>query len=121
MCSDWNQNTDYAGNGTDFKRNPCAESIAGCTARGFAWKRADSIRYKPSIRSPKRKNDYGDRSWRVYRVRNLSSNLCIFPRAIVLVGHGEFSIHSILLELKELYGDSISLYPQIADIQDKQK
>ncbi|AIZ61586.1 nucleoside-diphosphate sugar epimerase/dehydratase [Bacillus safensis] len=48
--------------------------------------------------------------------------ICVFaPQAIVLVGHGEFSIHSILLELKELYGDSIRLYPQIADIQDKQK
>ncbi|WP_353854521.1 nucleoside-diphosphate sugar epimerase/dehydratase [Bacillus sp. Bos-x628] len=48
--------------------------------------------------------------------------ICVFaPKAIVLVGHGEFSIHSILLELTESYGDSIRLYPQIADIQDQQK
>ncbi|MGE6630130.1 polysaccharide biosynthesis protein [Bacillus sp. NPDC077027] len=48
--------------------------------------------------------------------------ICVFePKAIVLLGHGEYSIHSILLELRELYGESIALYPQIADIQDKQK
>ncbi|MFN2744364.1 MULTISPECIES: polysaccharide biosynthesis protein [unclassified Bacillus (in: firmicutes)] len=43
------------------------------------------------------------------------------PKSIVLVGHGENSIHSILLELKEKFGRNVSYHPEIADIQDREK
>lgn len=43
------------------------------------------------------------------------------PKSIILVGHGENSIHSILLELQEKFGSSVSYYPEIADIQDREK
>ncbi|ARA87303.1 polysaccharide biosynthesis protein [Bacillus paralicheniformis] len=43
------------------------------------------------------------------------------PKSIVLVGHGENSIHSILLELQEKFGKHVAYYPEIADIQDREK
>ncbi|NPC94244.1 polysaccharide biosynthesis protein [Bacillus sp. WMMC1349] len=43
------------------------------------------------------------------------------PKSIILVGHGENSIHSILLELKDKFGKNINYYPEIADIQDRKK
>ncbi|MBS4162685.1 polysaccharide biosynthesis protein, partial [Klebsiella pneumoniae] len=43
------------------------------------------------------------------------------PKSIILVGHGENSIHSILLELTEKFGTNVSYYPEIADIQDREK
>lgn len=43
------------------------------------------------------------------------------PKSIILVGHGENSIHSILLEPQEKFGSSVSYYPEIADIQDREK
>ncbi|MET1138566.1 polysaccharide biosynthesis protein, partial [Bacillus subtilis] len=43
------------------------------------------------------------------------------PKSIILVGHGENSIHSILLELKEKFGKHVAYYPEIADIQDREK
>ncbi|MDA1476487.1 polysaccharide biosynthesis protein [Bacillus changyiensis] len=43
------------------------------------------------------------------------------PKSIILVGHGENSIHSILLELQDKFGKNINYYPEIADIQDRKK
>ncbi|MCM3586969.1 polysaccharide biosynthesis protein [Mesobacillus maritimus] len=48
--------------------------------------------------------------------------ICHFtPGKIVLVGHGENSIYSIDMELKNLYRDSIKIVPVIADIQDRDR
>lgn len=43
------------------------------------------------------------------------------PSEIILVGHGENSIYTIEMELKELYKDSIQVITEIADIQDRNK
>ncbi|WNF35320.1 nucleoside-diphosphate sugar epimerase/dehydratase [Bacillaceae bacterium IKA-2] len=44
------------------------------------------------------------------------------PKQLVLVGHGENSIYSIEMELKELFGDTeIQFITEIADIQDEGK
>lgn len=44
------------------------------------------------------------------------------PRQLILLGHGENSIYSIEMELKETYGkNSIQFTPVIADIQDEKK
>ncbi|HDX9579210.1 TPA: polysaccharide biosynthesis protein [Bacillus pseudomycoides] len=44
------------------------------------------------------------------------------PKQLILLGHGENSIYSIEMELKELYGDTkITLTSEIADIQDHKK
>lgn len=44
------------------------------------------------------------------------------PNRLILVGHGENSIYSIEMELKEaLKGSSIEIIPEIADMQDKDK
>ncbi|MFT4412595.1 polysaccharide biosynthesis protein [Fredinandcohnia humi] len=44
------------------------------------------------------------------------------PKQLVLLGHGENSIYTIEMELKEAYHDSsIVLTTEIADVQDKQK
>ncbi|WP_226036163.1 polysaccharide biosynthesis protein [Aquibacillus saliphilus] len=42
------------------------------------------------------------------------------PSKIVLVGHGEFSIYNIDMELREQYGDTeIEIVPVIGDVQDR--
>ena len=44
------------------------------------------------------------------------------PKQLILLGHGENSIYSIEMELKELYGNTqITFIPEIADIQDDKK
>ncbi|WP_404455312.1 polysaccharide biosynthesis protein [Oceanobacillus kapialis] len=44
------------------------------------------------------------------------------PKKIVLVGHGEFSIYTIDMELKQQYGDTeIDIVPVIADVQDRER
>ncbi|WP_459500032.1 polysaccharide biosynthesis protein [Bacillus sp. C1] len=44
------------------------------------------------------------------------------PKQLILLGHGENSIYSIEMELKELYGnEQIIFTPEIADIQDDKK
>ncbi|UOQ87019.1 polysaccharide biosynthesis protein [Gracilibacillus salinarum] len=44
------------------------------------------------------------------------------PRKILLVGHGEFSIYSIDMELRNKYKDTaIEIIPIIADVQDRER
>ncbi|MGG0185159.1 polysaccharide biosynthesis protein [Bacillus rhizoplanae] len=44
------------------------------------------------------------------------------PKQLILLGHGENSIYSIEMELKELYGNAkITFISEIADIQDNKK
>ncbi|WP_407269703.1 polysaccharide biosynthesis protein [Radiobacillus sp. PE A8.2] len=44
------------------------------------------------------------------------------PRKIVLVGHGEFSIYTIDMELREQYGHAdIEIVPVIGDVQDRKR
>ncbi|GAB3042060.1 polysaccharide biosynthesis protein [Virgibacillus ainsalahensis] len=44
------------------------------------------------------------------------------PSKIVLVGHGEFSIYSIDMELKQKYGDTeTEILPVIGDVQDRDR
>jgi FlaA1/EpsC-like NDP-sugar epimerase len=43
------------------------------------------------------------------------------PKKVILLGHGENSIHSIELELKASYGETIEYITEIADIQDRDK
>ncbi|MBY7144610.1 polysaccharide biosynthesis protein [Virgibacillus sp. NKC19-3] len=44
------------------------------------------------------------------------------PAKILLVGHGEFSIYTIHMELKQKYGDTeTDIIPIIADVQDHQR
>ncbi|CAG9613772.1 UDP-N-acetyl-alpha-D-glucosamine C6 dehydratase [Bacillus rhizoplanae] len=44
------------------------------------------------------------------------------PKQLILLGHGENSIYSIEMELKELYGNTeITFISEIADIQDNKK
>ncbi|MBS4195725.1 polysaccharide biosynthesis protein [Lederbergia citri] len=46
--------------------------------------------------------------------------ICVFqPRRIILLGHGEFSIYNIDMELRKKYQDIIDIVPVIADIQDR--
>src|SRR5699024_12481837 len=58
---------------------------------------------------------------------SIGSELCsqlmnFTPGRILLVGHGEFSIYQIDMELKEKYGDStIEIIPVIADVQDRDR
>ncbi|WP_404330378.1 polysaccharide biosynthesis protein [Mesobacillus maritimus] len=48
--------------------------------------------------------------------------ICLFePAKLVLVGHGENSIYSIDMELRNLYRDSIQIIPVIGDIQDRER
>ncbi|CRK81668.1 polysaccharide biosynthesis protein [Neobacillus massiliamazoniensis] len=47
---------------------------------------------------------------------------CFNPKKLVLLGHGENSIYSIEMELKETFkNDEIDFVPVIADIQDEKK
>lgn len=44
------------------------------------------------------------------------------PKKIVLVGHGEFSIYSIDMEIREKFGNmDIEIVPVIADVQDRKR
>ena len=43
------------------------------------------------------------------------------PQKLVLVGHGENSIYSIDMELRNLYRDCIEIVPVIGDIQDRER
>lgn len=44
------------------------------------------------------------------------------PERILLVGHGEFSIYSIDMELRQKYGEkNIEILPIIADVQDRKR
>ncbi|WP_191560015.1 polysaccharide biosynthesis protein [Metabacillus idriensis] len=43
------------------------------------------------------------------------------PKKILLLGHGENSIYSIDMELKNLYHDEFEIIPVIADIQDRNR
>jgi FlaA1/EpsC-like NDP-sugar epimerase len=58
---------------------------------------------------------------------SIGSEVCrqiskFLPDKLVLLGHGENSIHSIELELKELYGHTkIQFVTEIADLQDEAK
>lgn len=49
--------------------------------------------------------------------------ICRFsPSKLILLGHGENSIHSIEMELRDKFGSTnIQIIPEIADIQNKQK
>ncbi|WP_174520445.1 polysaccharide biosynthesis protein [Desulfolucanica intricata] len=57
---------------------------------------------------------------------SIGSELCrqvakFNPKLLVVLGHGENSIHNIVLELKEAYMDRLPVEIVIADIRDKQK
>lgn len=43
------------------------------------------------------------------------------PNQLLLLGHGENSIYLIEMELRELYGESITIIPVIADVQDLER
>ncbi|MDP4551657.1 nucleoside-diphosphate sugar epimerase/dehydratase [Alkalihalobacillus macyae] len=43
------------------------------------------------------------------------------PDQVVLLGHGENSIYTIEMELKNTYGDAITFIPVIADVQDRER
>ncbi|MGQ0420371.1 polysaccharide biosynthesis protein, partial [Bacillus sp. HC-Mk] len=43
------------------------------------------------------------------------------PEKIVLLGHGENSIYTIEMELKEYYQENVEIIAEIADIQDRNK
>ncbi|MGP4079207.1 polysaccharide biosynthesis protein [Pseudalkalibacillus sp. R45] len=43
------------------------------------------------------------------------------PEQLILLGHGENSIYTIEMELKESYGDMIEFIPVIADVQDRER
>src|SRR5690625_3226281 len=58
---------------------------------------------------------------------SIGSELCrqimrFSPDKIILVGHGEFSIYSIDMELREKYGQTdIEIIPVIGDVQDRER
>ncbi|MCJ8007984.1 polysaccharide biosynthesis protein [Lederbergia wuyishanensis] len=46
--------------------------------------------------------------------------ICKFnPKKLILLGHGEFSIYNIDMELRNIYGKQIEIIPIIADVQDR--
>ncbi len=48
--------------------------------------------------------------------------ICKFtPKEIILLGHGEYSIYNIDMELRQEYGEHIGIFPVIADVQDYEK
>lgn len=52
----------------------------------------------------------------------LCRQLCVFnPQKMILLGHGENSIYSIEMELREKYRNKINLITEIVDIQDREK
>ncbi|WP_010648187.1 polysaccharide biosynthesis protein [Oceanobacillus massiliensis] len=58
---------------------------------------------------------------------SIGSEICrqlmrFIPKKLLLVGHGEFSIYSIDMELKRIYGDrEIEIVPIIGDVQDRER
>src|SRR5699024_10045792 len=57
---------------------------------------------------------------------SIGSELCrqlmpFAPKRIVLVGHGEFSIYTIDMELKQTYGNQTEIIPIIGDVQDRER
>jgi FlaA1/EpsC-like NDP-sugar epimerase len=58
---------------------------------------------------------------------SIGSEICrqiaqFYPKHLILLGHGENSIYSIEMELKEIYiGSPIEFFTEIADIQDLEK
>ncbi|WP_277680106.1 polysaccharide biosynthesis protein [Gracilibacillus dipsosauri] len=52
----------------------------------------------------------------------ISRQVCRFqPKKILLLGHGEYSIYKIDMELREKYKDTIEIIPIIADVQDRSR
>lgn len=48
--------------------------------------------------------------------------ICVFnPEKLVLVGHGENSIYTIDMELRNQYGQDIEIIPVIGDVQDRER
>ena len=48
--------------------------------------------------------------------------ICKFkPKRLLLLGHGEYSIYTIDMELRKTYSDSIEIVPIIADVKDREK
>ena len=48
--------------------------------------------------------------------------ICKFnPSRLILLGHGEFSIYNIDMELRPQYGEQIEIIPVIADVQDRNR
>jgi len=57
---------------------------------------------------------------------SIGSEICrqvskFHPDQIVLLGHGENSIYTIEMELRNTYGDTITFIPVIADVQDRER
>ncbi|CAH2714874.1 UDP-N-acetyl-alpha-D-glucosamine C6 dehydratase [Neobacillus rhizosphaerae] len=58
---------------------------------------------------------------------SIGSEICrqvadFFPKKLILLGHGENSIYTIEMELKERYGESgVEIITEIADLQDAKK
>src|SRR5690625_7613926 len=58
---------------------------------------------------------------------SIGSELCrqlmeFTPRRIILVGHGEYSIYTIDMELRETFGEKkIDIIPVIGDVKDQQR
>ncbi|MBU9712161.1 polysaccharide biosynthesis protein [Evansella tamaricis] len=58
---------------------------------------------------------------------SIGSEICrqiarFLPKHLILLGHGENSIYSIEMELRDLYSEQpIKFFPEIADIQDAEK
>lgn len=55
---------------------------------------------------------------------SIGSEICrqvckFYPKRLILLGHGENSIYTIDMELRQIYQDEIEIIPIIADIQDK--
>lgn len=52
----------------------------------------------------------------------LCRQICLFkPKELILLGHGENSIYTIEMELKNKYKDQIEFHAEVADIQDQSK
>ena len=57
---------------------------------------------------------------------SIGSEICrqvskFHPDQVVLLGHGENSIYTIEMELRNTYGDTITFIPVIADVQDRER
>lgn len=57
---------------------------------------------------------------------SIGSEICrqvcnFMPKRIILLGHGEYSIYNIHMELEKQYMDDIDIVPVIADIQDRKR
>lgn len=57
---------------------------------------------------------------------SIGSEICrqiskFHPKKLILLGHGEFSIYNIDMELRQEYGEHMDIIPVIADVQDREK